>query len=83
MNQKEFSFEKLPDLITPRTLVEANTGRKRNAVYALFAKNNFRPFATVKILVSTSGAAILFSSQIEKKRCDRRAKGSKLCNLLL
>ncbi|HPF44463.1 MAG TPA: hypothetical protein PKV15_07165 [Syntrophomonadaceae bacterium] len=41
MNQKEFSFEKLPDLITPRTLVEANYPGGKNAVYALFAKNNF------------------------------------------
>ncbi|MFA7078617.1 MAG: DNA-binding protein [Syntrophomonas sp.] len=41
MNQQGFSFDKLPDLITPRLLVEADYPGGKSAAYALFSRPDF------------------------------------------
>lgn len=41
MKQQEFNFNKLPDLITPKQLVEIGYPGGRNAVYNLFSRKDF------------------------------------------
>lgn len=41
MKDQQFSFARLPDLITPRHLIEAGYPGGKNAVYNLFAQEDF------------------------------------------
>jgi len=38
---REFSFERLPELVTPRDLIEAKYPGGKAAVYSLFSRNDF------------------------------------------
>lgn len=55
-----FSFEKLSDLVTPRQLIEANYPGGKNAVYALFNRNDFPAVRHGKKLLVSKAALMQY-----------------------
>ncbi|MEQ8174753.1 MAG: hypothetical protein ABRQ26_06730 [Syntrophomonadaceae bacterium] len=60
MDKSEFSFEALPDLITPRQLTEAGYPGGKNAVYSLFCRKDFPSLRHGKKLLVSKPALLTY-----------------------
>lgn len=65
MDKEEFSFDKLPDLVTPQDLKKAGYPEGENAIYELFKRPDFPAIVhgRRKLLISKAALMKYFQAQ--------------------